>query len=207
MRPLIWLIVLGAPLLAQSSFRKNNVFVGGGGGVPAGELRPFLAASPVLRFGYGYRFHPNFQADTGMDIVFHAAKIRDFYESRFGDLRIKDYQYLVPFGGRTILPLGRRLQFHAGAGGAYLRYSERIRQPFGDSGIRIDCPVCRSRSGWGGYGLLGASFALDRYQQFRLGFTTRVFRANTSGDAFGPLPAQQTADQWVNSAVEFNIVF
>lgn len=208
MRFRLVLVLLAPALMAQPAFRKHYITVGGGGGVPGGELRDGLAPSPVFRVGYGYRFHRFFQADFGLDTVFHAAKIRDYVSTDFGDLRIKDYQYMVPLGGRAVIPvLDNRLLFYAGGGGAYLRYQERIRQPFGNSNFRLDCPSCRARSGWGYYALLGMSFALDRSQNLRLGVTSRVFRANTSGDAFGPLPAFTTRDQWVNTAAEFSFSF
>jgi hypothetical protein len=208
MRRLLALLLLSVPLLAQTPFRKHYITVGGGGGVPGGEIGSGLVTSPVFRLGYGYRFHPYFQADLGFDTVFHAAKVRDFVSTQFGDLRLKDYQYMLPMGGRAIIPLrDNRILLHAGGGGAYLRYQERIRQPFGGSNFRLDCPSCRERSGWGYYGLVGVSVALDRSQNFRFGFSSRVFRANTSGDAFGPLPAFTTRDQWVNTAAEFTISF
>lgn len=208
MRRALILFLMAIPALAQPAFRKNYFTVGGGGGLPGGELKPFLDTSPVVRVGYGYRFHRFFQADIGFDTVFHAAKVNDYVSTQFGDLRVKDYQFMLPMGGRTVLPvLNGRMLLYAGGGGAYLRYQERIRQPFSGTGYRIDCPECRSRSGWGYYGLLGMSYSLDRMQMFRVGFTTRVFRANTSGDAFGPLPAFRTSDQWVNTAAEFTFSF
>ncbi len=197
------------PVFAQYGFRRNYITAGAGGGVPGGELVGSLNTSPVVRVSYGYRFHRLFQADLGFDTVFHAANVRDFVSTEFGDLRIKDYQFMVPMGGRAVIPVFRnKLLLYAGGGGAYLRYQERIRQPFGSSSYyRLDCPACRERSGWGYYGLLGMSYALDRSQHLRIGFTSRVYRANMSGDAFGPLPAVQTRDQWVNTAAEFTFSF
>lgn len=193
---------------SYSGYQRHSFSIGGGGGVPRGDLQPLLATSPAIRINYGYRFLKNFQADIGFDTVFHAAKIRDFYESNFGDLRIKDYQFFLPVGARTIVPLANnRVQFHAGGGGAWMTYRERIRQPFGDSNIRLDCPVCRTRSGFGYYALLGTSVALDRAQLFRLGFTTKLYRGRTSGDAFGPVPATRTQDQWLTTAAEFSVNF
>lgn len=193
---------------SSTSFQRHSFSFGGGGGMPRGELQPLLSASPALRINYGYRFMKNFQADFGFDTVFHAARIRDFYESDFGDLRIKDYQFFVPVGGRTVIPLAsNRVQLFAGGGGAWIGYREQIRQPFGDSNFRLDCPVCRSRSGFGYYALLGASFAVDRAQMFRLGFTSKLYRARTSGDAFGAVPAVRTNDQWLTTAAEFSVNF
>ncbi len=208
MHRLLLVLLMAAPVFAQIPFAKNYVTIGGGAGIPGGELKPFLDTSPVLRVGYGYRFLRNFQADIGFDTVFYAANIKDYQSTQFGDLRIRDFQFMLPLGGRAVLPLAsERLLLYAGGGGAYLRYQERVRQPFSGTGYRIDCPTCRSRSGWGYYGLLGMAYALDRNQHFRIGFTTRVYRATTSGDAFGPLPAFSTKDQWVNTAAEFTVSF
>ncbi len=212
MAGVLTLLVAAAPgALAQfnsgrSGYQKHSFSVGGGGGSPRGELQPLLSTSPAIRVNYGYRFLKNFQADIGFDTIFHAAKIRDFYESSFGDLRIKDYQYFLPMGARKVIPVARnRVQFHAGGGAAWMTYREQIRQPFnGDSGFKIDCPVCSTHSGWGYYALLGSTVAIDRGQMFRLGFTTKLYRGRTSGDSLGPIPGARTNDQWLTTAAEFS---
>jgi hypothetical protein len=197
MRSLL-ILAIALPLMSQP-YRRHNLTLGLGAGLPRADLQSFLHDSFGLGVGYGYRFHRNFQADIGLDTLFHAARIRDFYQSDFGDLRIRDYQFLVPFGARAIWPLAHdRLQIHGGGGGAYIRYTEKIRQPFGGSYFRLDCPVCESRSGWGYYSLAGFSVALDRYQHFRFGVIGKVYRGNTNGDPFGSLPPVQTSDTWVN---------
>ena len=208
MKPLLLGFLVVSTLSAQSPYRKHNVNVGGGAGQPRGDIQYLFSNSPALRVGYGYRFHEYFQADVGLDVVFHAAGVRDFFESQFGDLRIRDYQYFLPIGGRAVLPLAQgRVNIYGGGGGAWLRYQENIQQPFGDAGFRTPCPVCASRGGWGYYALAGGSVAIDRYQNFRLGVTTRMYRANTDGDAFGLLPSVRTHDQWLNTAVEFTVSF
>lgn len=190
----------------ETRFPRHNFTLGMGAGQPRGDLRPFFDESFGLNLGYGYRFHEYFQADIGFETLFGAAGVRDFYRTEFGELRIKDYQFLVPLGGRVVAPIARgRLQFSAGGGGAYMRYQERIRQP--SNFFRIDCPVCGSRSGWGYYGLLGASVALDRYQRFRLGVNSRVYRGHTEGDPLGSVSGIRTRDHWVNLYGEFGVSF
>lgn len=206
MRALRVFLLSTAALMAQSRYPHHNFTFGFGAGRPRGDLRGYFDDSFGLDVGYGYRFHPNFQADAGFETLFGAAGVRDFYNSDFGALRIKDYQFLAPLGGRGILPLASgRLQISGGGGGAYMRYQERIRQPY--NYYRIDCPVCKSRGGWGYYGLLGASVALDRYQRFRLGVTSKVYRGHTEGEAFGQVPMIRTRDRWVNIYGEFGISF
>jgi hypothetical protein len=201
-------VVVMAPAVAQPEVRKHNFTVGVGAGIPRGDLGPLFSTSPAFSFGYGFRFHEFFQADVGLDTVFHAADVRDLFPSYIGDLRIRDYQFLLPMGGRAILPLADgRVLLSGGGGGAYMRYQERIRQPFGDAYFRLDCTVCRARSGWGYYALLGASFAVDRGQHFRIGVTSRLYRGNTEGDPFGALPPVRTRDHWLATTGEFTFAF
>jgi hypothetical protein len=206
MRP-IALLALAAPLAAQYWYPKHNFFVGGGAAQPRAQLGSLLEDSGMFSFGYGYRFHPNFQVDVGMDTIFHAARVRDFLDTgTFGPLRIKDYQFLIPFGARAILPLDRgRFLFSAGGGGARLQYAELLRQP--SDYYNLDCYVCNSRGGWGYYGLVGGSVALDRRKHFRLGVTGKVYQGHTKGDPLGPFPPFRTRDRWANVTGEFGISF
>jgi len=212
MKQLVLLLVITLPMLGQSRYSRrypqHNLTGSFGAGLPRGDLKPFFGDSFGLSASYGYRFHEYFQADAGFDTVFHAARVKDFFETQVGDLRIRDYQYFVPVGGRAILPLARgRVLFFGGGGGAYMRYQESIRQPFGDAYFRIECRVCRARSGWGHYALAGTNVFLDRRKMVRFGFTTKVYRGNTSGEAFGALPAFRTRDQWINTFAEFGVSF
>jgi hypothetical protein len=200
-------MAVALPLSAQFGPRRHTFSIGGGAGVPTAEIGPLVSVSPVLRVGYAYRLHRNFQAETGLDTVFYAARVRDYFQSNFGDLRIRDYEFLLPFGGRALVPVGRdRVLLSAGGGGAYLRYQERVRQPFGNN-FRIDCPICQARSGFGYYAILGASVALDRARVFRLGASTRVVRGDTQGDPLGRFPGTRTSDTWVTTAAEFSVTF
>ncbi|MGH9658636.1 MAG: hypothetical protein ACRD96_08835 [Bryobacteraceae bacterium] len=183
-----------APGLAQY---HHNFRLGLGSGQPRANLRSLYRDSFGLALGYGFRFHPYMQLDAGLDSVFGAAGVRDFLPSQFGDLRIRDYQFLVPVGGRVILPfLSDRAQIHAGGGAAYMRYTERVRQP--SDYFRIDCSVCASRHGWGYYGLVGASVGVDRRNHWRIGVSSRIYRGHTDGDPLGAVDAVRTRDHWVN---------
>ncbi len=206
MRTALLVTVLAIPMSAQY-YQRHYFTIGGGGGAPGGRIGGgILDVSPALRIGYGFRFHRFFQVEGGLDTVFHAARINDYFESRFGDLRIKDYQYMVPVGGRAVVPLWReRILFSAIGGGAYLRYQEQIRQPFEDA--RVDCRPCRSRSGFGYYAGLGASIAMDPLRRFRLGTSIRVYRAGIGGDAFGRIPSIRTYDTWVVPTLDLTVSF
>ncbi|MGB9605484.1 MAG: hypothetical protein ACPL88_06350, partial [Bryobacteraceae bacterium] len=135
-----------------------------------------------------------------------AAGVRDFYESPVGLLRIRDYQFLLPVGGRAILPLAReRVQVFGGGGVAWLRYSEMIRQPI--AYVRIECPVCGSRSGWASYALSGMAVFLDQGRHFRTGVNVKMYRGHTEGDPFGAAPAIRTRDHWLQVYGEFGLSF
>lgn len=199
MRRLLPVVLLAAALSSASaqSFRKHNVNLVAGAGLPRGDLRNLLSSSGGIGFSYGFRPIRYLMAEAGYETLFGAARIRDFEPTVFGNLRIRDYQQFLPFGGRVILPFADdRLQIYGGAGGAYIRYSERIRQPFQGSGLRIDCVSCALRDGLGYYALTGFSVAVDRSQMFRLGFVTKAYRGATSGDPLGSVPAAETRDHW-----------
>jgi len=206
MKALLVLVACGS-LLAQSYYPQrrsyggdyphHTVTFGAGAGLPRGELNGLFKDSGGISAGYGYRFSRYFQADTGLDVLFGAAGVREFLQTGLGDLRIKDYEFLIPFGGRAILPLARgRLLISGGGGGAYLRYIERVNQP--SYYFRVDCPICTSRSGWAYYGLVGTSVALDRLQHFRFGVTGKVYRGHTNGEPLGQTPPVETRDHWIN---------
>lgn len=193
---------------SRSSYMHHNITVGGGSMVPGAALSGAFSPSGFLRISYGYRFLKNVQADTGIDIGFLSAGVKDFYQSQYGPLRIRDYEYMVPLGARVVLPFrDERIQLHAGGGGAYLRYSERSTQPFANAGIRLDCPVCNARSGWGTYGSAGASIAVTPGGHIRVGGTVNVYRATTDGQGVGTLQAGPTSDRWINAAIELKFAF
>ncbi len=204
-RAALLLFVL-APVLvsAQDWYPKHNFSIGAGLARPRGDIGGALGDAPALNIGYGYRFHPNFQADIGFDTAFGAAGVNDYLYTGIGYQRIRDYQFFVPMGGRAIIPIGR-LMISGGGGGAYLRYSEHLRQP--SDYYRVDCPVCTSRSGWGYYGLVNVSAFLDRGRHFRAGVTGKMYRAHTEGESLGALPAIRTKDRWLVIGGEFGFSF
>ena len=198
MRTLVSFLAL-AGLAAGQDYNRHNFHVDLGAARPRGELRPLFNDSFLAGFGYAYRFHEFFQVEGGFDTVFGAARVRDFLPSFFGNLRIRDYQHFVPFGGSVVIPIANeKVHFYGGGGGAYIRYSERVRQPLQDSGFRFDCDVCSSRDGFGYYATVGADVALNSTRNFRLGAGARVYRGETEGDPFGAVPARATRDHWLN---------
>jgi hypothetical protein len=192
------------PLRAQNSFPHHNFTFGAGGFIPQSDLSSFMKTAPGIAVGYGYRFARFFQADAGLDMLFGAANVRDFLTTQVGDFRIGDREYFLPLGGRVILPAAsNRVLFHAGGGGAWMKYHERLNQP--SSYYRIDCPICTSRSGWGYYAQLGVDWFWTR--NIRFGVLSRVYRGHTEGDPLGNVPGTRTSDHWVNTLAEVGFSF
>ena len=205
MRPLL-IALLATPLFAQPWYPRHAFTIGVGAAQPGNELAGLFSNSAGLTIGYGYRLHRYLQADVALDTVFYAARVNDYLQTGLGDLRIHDYQFLIPFGARAILPMDHgRFLVSAGGGGVHMRYTELLRQP--GENFKLDCRVCGSRVGWGYYGLAGASMALDQRQHFRLGVTARVYQGHTGGDRLGPVPGFRTRDRWVNVFGEFGFAF
>jgi hypothetical protein len=141
-----------------------------------------------------------------LDVAFGAAGINDYLNTGIGYSRIRDRQYFVPFGGRVILPLAHeRFLVSGGAGGAYMRYGEFLRQP--SDYYHIDCPYCASRDGWGWYALVNVSGFIDRGHHFRVGVTGKTYRGHTSGEPLGGVPGFETKDQWLMLMGEFGFSF
>jgi hypothetical protein len=107
-------------------------------------------------------------------------------------------------GGRAILPI-KQAWISGGGGAAWLRYSEYLSQPSED--FRIDCPPCRSRSGWGYYGMVNVGTFVDHARRFRIAATAKMYRAHTDGDRFGDLPGFRTRDRWLLLGGEFGFSF
>jgi hypothetical protein len=189
-------------------FRKHQVNFVAGAGIPKDDLRNLMSTSAGVGFSYGYRPIRYLMAEAGYETLFGAARVQDFISTPYGNLRIRDYQQFIPFGGRVILPFAEdRVHIYGGGGGAYIRYSERIRQPYQGYGYQIDCVECASRDGFGYYAKAGLSVALDRMQMFRLGFATKVYRGATEGDPFGPIPEFETRDRWIMLMGTFSFNF
>lgn len=188
-------------------YYRNHVSAGLGFALPGRDLKTYYQAAPAWSFGYGYRPVKYLQLDLGLDGAYNAARVTDYLNvPGLGYLRIRDFQMFLPLGGRVVAPVAKgRVEFYGGGGAAYARTAEFLSQP--SYYLRVDCPDCVARDGWGYYALLGGSVALDRAQHFRLGVTTRVYRMNTSGPPVGSTPAVNTSDQWVNTYFGFTFSF
>jgi len=194
-------------LNAQPLARQFSFNIGTGGAIPREDLTSFMTTSPLLTIGFGYRPIRYFQADVGMDAIFHAAGVRSFQDTVIGRIKIRDNEILVPLGGRGILPIGPRIELFGGGGAAYLHYGESVEVPGGGSDSSFNCRTCRSRGGWGYYAIAGANVAVERSRRFWVGVESRLVHGRTNGDPLGAVPPLETQDTWINTAAFFMIRF
>jgi hypothetical protein len=203
--PFPLLIAVTAAALSAQPFPRHHINGGLGIAIPQRDLHPYFKNAISWSFGYGYRPARNFQFDVGLDSSYHAANVNDYLSStQFGPVRIRDFQFFLPVGGRAVIPAGR-VQFYAGGGIAYLRYTELLRQP--SEWVRLECPVCAARDGVGGYALLGGDVAINRARNVRLGVVSRVYMGKTDGRGLGALPGIRTDDRWWNSYLTLSFSF
>jgi hypothetical protein len=123
-----------------------------------------------------------------------------------GPIRGGDHEYMIPLGGRTILPLPfKRIEASVGGGGIYLHYSTTA--PSGGYGYPIARYTCTSRGGWGAYRLDNVRYFLDENRTFFVGTTFEYISASTNGDAVGNVPALKTTDHWATLSFGLGLSF
>jgi hypothetical protein len=200
------LVFVPAAGFSQTEEVQHHHFAFGvGAAVPNGSTTDYLGTAPMISVRYGYRLNRFFQADAGLQLAFGAAKSQNQVITDIGTVQSGDREYMVPLGGRFIIPQPlKRMEFSLGGGGVWLHYKET--GPSG-GGYQINCYTCTSRGGWGGYGLGNAEYFLDSNHTFHIGANFQYIAAHTNGDAVGNLPAVKTTDHWANVFVEFGLNF
>ena len=203
----VCLLLSGCGLLPgqNSEITHNNISVGVGAGIPVGNSTNYLATAPLISVGYGYRFNRLFQADIGFQAIFGAAHNQNAVITDLGTVQGGDHEFMIPLGGRIILPTQfSRVQFSAGGGVIYLHYSETAPSNAYYSNY---CYTCTSRSGWGGYGLANGEYFLDSNHTFHVGLTLQYVAASTNGQPVANIPAINTTDHWMNVFADFGLSF
>jgi hypothetical protein len=205
-RLLLFSVAFVSLSLAQSDqVNHHNITVGIGPGIPQGTSTSYLATAPLVKLAYGYRFNRFLQADAGFQIAFRAAQNTGAVLTDLGPLQGGDHEFMIPLGGRVIIPTPlQRIELSAGGGGVYLHYSETAPS---NGYYSPSCYSCTSRGGWGGYGLGNVSYFLDENHNFRVGATLQYISATTNGQAVGNVPAVRTNDHWLNLTFEFGLSF
>jgi hypothetical protein len=196
---------LGLAQDATDDFHRHNIAVGLGPAIPVGNTTNYLSAAPLLNIAYGYRLKRWFQADIALQLAFGAANNQNAEISDFGPVQGGDHEYMIPLGGRFIIPQPiKKIEVSAGGGAAYLHYSETIPNA---GQIGVNCYSCTSRGGWGGYGLANVKYFLNDGHNFSAGTTLQFIAASTNGQAVANIPAVATTDHWVNAIFEFGLSF
>jgi hypothetical protein len=199
------IILSGALMLQGADFHRNNFAIGVGAATPVGSSTSYLSTAPLVSLGYGYRFNRFLQADAGLQFAFGAADNQSPVQTNLGVFKGGDREYMVPLGGRFIVPLPfERIEASVGGGGAYLHYSETAPS---SAYYQNFCYTCTSRGGWGGYGLANISYFLDQGRNFHIGLTYQFISASTNGEPVGNVPAIKTTDHWTNALLEFGFSF
>jgi hypothetical protein len=199
------LLLSGLTFGQSGDFYRNNITAGIGPGIPVGSDTAYLDAAPLISIGYGYRFNRFLQADVAFQTAFGAASNQNIEATNLGYVRGGDREYMVPLGGRLIVPTPlSRIELSAGGGAAYLHYSETVPSSYYYTNY---CYSCTSRGGWGAYGLANVSYFLDSDHNFHVGTTGQFISASLHGDAVGATPAIDTKDHWVNISFEFGFSF
>ena len=189
----------------SADFHRNNIVAGIGPAIPIGSTGSYLGTAPLVKIAYGYRFNRYFQADAGLQMAFGAANNQNAVVTDVGQIQGGDHEFMIPLGGRVIVPLPfKRFEVSVGGGAMYLHYSETAPS---NGYYSPSCYSCTSRGGWGGYGLGNVSYFLDENKNFRVGTTFQFVSASTNGQAVGNVPAIKTTDHWANLTFEFGLSF
>lgn len=204
------IVLLGVGSLLASSqvfaqgndFHRNNITVGLGAATLVRNNTDYLTTAPLVTIGYGYRFNRLFQADAG--IGFGAANNQNAEVTDFGTLQGGDHEFMI-LGGRIYIPQPFKRIEVSGGGAIYLHYSETVSS--NGSGFSPSCYSCTSCGGWGGYGLANGSYFLDSNHNFRVGTTLQYIVGSTNRLSVGTVPANKTADHWMNVALGLGFSF
>lgn len=192
-------------LASAQDFHRNNISAGIGAAIPTGNATNYLSTAPLVSIGYGYRLNRFFQADAGFQVAFGAANNQNAVQTDLGPVQGGDHEYMIPLGGRFIIPMPlKRFEVSAGGGAMYLHYSETAPS---NGYYSNNCYTCTSRGGWGGYGLANVSYFLDENHNFRVGTTLQYVSASTNGQAVGNVPALATTDHWMTLSFGFGLSF
>ena len=190
---------------SAQDFHRNNISASIGAAIPTGNATNYLSTAPLVSIGYGYRLNRFFQADAGFQVAFGAANNQNAVQTDLGPVQGGDHEYMIPLGGRFIIPMPlKRFEVSAGGGAMYLHYSETAPS---NGYYSNNCYTCTSRGGWGGYGLANVSYFLDENHNFRVGTTLQYVSASTNGQAVGNVPALATTDHWMTLSFGFGLSF
>lgn len=197
---------------SQGTFSRMGIFsleLSLGGFGPRGELRQSGLFENAFAFGVNAGLTPpkvrQLQIDFGVDIAFQGLTgRRDIPLAPGLGIRVNDAQTFPYAGARVYLtPRRSKVQASVGGGGAFGTYNEYINT--GDNyGPSLDCTVCESRWGTGGYAMGQVRYRFEN--GLGLGLTTKYYSIRTSGYGFSNVLGRRSSDQWLGLmlTVSFN---
>jgi len=200
------LILASSLALAQNGgdeFHHHNFDVSVGPAIPLGNATNYLNTAPFVGFGYGYRLNRLFQADAGFQIAFGAANNQNIVLTDAGTLQGGDHEYMIPLGGRIIIPQPfHRVEVSAGGGTVYLHYSETA--PSG-GGTMARLPATVAHRAEVGADMAWQTSATSSIRITLSGLerrcsTLRVPQAARQSPTFQPLTRRTTGLVWVSSS-------
>jgi Outer membrane protein beta-barrel domain len=176
---------LSCPALGQSL--TNIVEVGGGGGFPISSSADYYSNAPAIIGRYELDFHKYLGAEIGIE------NVRPTFTYYCGDgcfNSIRGRVTLLPFGLRGVFPShGGRLEFFAGAGGAYAWNAVNA----------TSLPYPPPPGAWMFQVSGGARFALDHARHLWVGSTARYYNSLSS--------QSYNTQAWVSWTGEFGYRF
>lgn len=169
--------------LGQSGLFENAFSLGFNGGLTPPKLRQL-------------------QIDFGVDIAFEGLAGRRSIPVAPGlGVRINDTQTFPYAGARLYLtPRQNKVLVSVGGGGALGTYNEFINT--GDNGPNLDCTVCESRWGTGGYAMGQIRYRFEN--GLGVGLTTKYYSIRTSGAGFSNVLGRRSSDQWLGVMFTFS---
>ncbi len=160
---LVSLLLLAMGLaLGQAEPSRHYLTVGTGVAIPAAGYKVYdFDTSPAVGVNYELRFSPYAGAEVGFDAILGSRTL--YY--KFGLQRERANVFLVPFGLRGYLPVGR-FELSAGLGGARTQYSDS----------KLCCNCCGYASSWLVQSGGGIRVRLDALGRYRAGVSARLYR-------------------------------
>ncbi len=210
--------VSAEPALAgnAASTQSKNVFSGlgmfsielsAGGFGPRGDLRSSGLFENAFAMGINGGITPpklrQLQFDFGADFAFEGLTGRRTIPVGPGlGIRINDSQIFPYAGARVYLtPRTNKALVSVGGGAALGTYNEYINTG-DDYGPSLDCTVCESRWGTGGYAMGQFRYRFDN--GFGVGLTTKYYSIRTSGYGFSSVLGRRSSDQWLGVMLTFS---
>ncbi len=197
---------------SKGTFSRMGIFsleLSAGGFGPRGDLRQSGLFENAFAIGVNGGITPpkirQLQIDFGSDFAFQGLTGRRSIPVGPGlGIKVNDSQIFPYAGARVYLtPRRSKVQASVGGGGALGTYNEYINTG-DDYGPSLDCTVCESRWGTGGYVMGQVRYRFEN--GLGLGLTTKYYSIRTSGYGFSNVLGRRSSDQWLGLmlTVSFN---